>query len=209
MPAPARARLLKVGPLTNLQDARACAAWGADFLSFALERGALHKLSELTLKSILEWLAGPLPVLALGADVEQAAALLAQDWGGSFALELDAPTWPLAPEGVPVAWRVRPDDLVRAPDGLISRLRRAPYVELELPRAIGAALPGVLRQARAAVEPSPLLLRADGLPLDLLDRALAPDAPLIDGLSLGATLASDFTQLDYDVLERLLDRYRG
>lgn len=207
-----RARLLHIGPLTNLQDARASAAWGADYLSFALERGALHKVNALTLKSILEWLAGPLPVLALGADVEQASALLAQDWGGSLALELDAPTWPLAPalpDHAHLAWRVTPDDITRAPDGLMALLRSAAYVQLVVPAGVGAALPGLLRQLRAALGPTPLLLRADGLPQEALDRALDATSPLVDGLSLGPTQAQDFTQLDYDAVERVLERYRG
>lgn len=57
--------LLKVGPLTNLQDARSSAAVGFDMVTFSLERGANRKLSGSMIWSIIQWLSGPEVVLEI------------------------------------------------------------------------------------------------------------------------------------------------
>jgi hypothetical protein len=198
------AQLLKIGPVTNLQDARACAAWGVDYLSFSLERGSLYKVNDALLLSVLEWLAGPLPVISLGDDVEPIGELMARDWGGSIAFEVNAAHWAAVPDDAPVLWTLTPDDLFRAPDALIRRWQSAVAIELHPPQGIGAALPPLLRQLKAAAGFTPVLLRADGLPAELLDHALS----LCDGLSVAPMLPTEFGLLDYDAVEQVLDRYR-
>ena len=51
--------LLKVGPLTNLQDARSSAAVGFDLITFNLERGSMKKLPASLIWNITQWLSGP------------------------------------------------------------------------------------------------------------------------------------------------------
>lgn len=50
---------MKIGPLTNLQDARSSAAVGFDVVTFSLERGSNQKLSGSMIWSIIQWLSGP------------------------------------------------------------------------------------------------------------------------------------------------------
>ena len=56
---------LKIGPLTNLQDARSSAAVGFDLVTFSLERGSNKKLSGSMIWSIIQWLSGPEIVLEI------------------------------------------------------------------------------------------------------------------------------------------------
>ncbi|RMG26246.1 MAG: hypothetical protein D6730_09475 [Bacteroidetes bacterium] len=58
---------LKISNLTNLQDARYCAAMGVDYLSFSLERGSTRKLAPNLIWNIVNWLEGPEVVLELNA----------------------------------------------------------------------------------------------------------------------------------------------
>ena len=57
--------LLKIGPLTNLQDARSSAAVGFNLISFSLERGNMKKLPASLIWNITQWLNGPEIVLDL------------------------------------------------------------------------------------------------------------------------------------------------
>ena len=57
--------LLKIGPLTNLQDARSSAAVGFDLISFSLERGSMKKLPSSLIWNITQWLSGPEIILEL------------------------------------------------------------------------------------------------------------------------------------------------
>lgn len=63
--------LLAVGPLTNLQDARSCAAVGVDYLVFSLERGSMRMLASNLIWSMVSWIAGPQVVLELSVDSMQ------------------------------------------------------------------------------------------------------------------------------------------
>lgn len=60
--------ILKIGPLTNLQDARYSAAVGMSLVSFSLARGDHRKLSEATVWNIAQWLEGPEIVLDLNKE---------------------------------------------------------------------------------------------------------------------------------------------
>jgi len=54
--------------LTNLQDARYCAAAGFDYLGFSLERGSMRKLSVPMIWNIVQWTNGPETALQLNID---------------------------------------------------------------------------------------------------------------------------------------------
>lgn len=63
---------LAIGPLTNLQDARSCAAVGFDFLVFSLARGSHRMIPASSIWSIANWLSGPGLVLELnGASLPE------------------------------------------------------------------------------------------------------------------------------------------
>ncbi|MEL6190644.1 MAG: hypothetical protein AAFR66_01280 [Bacteroidota bacterium] len=63
---------IKVSRISNLQDARYCAAEGVPFLSFSLERGFDRKLSVQTVWNINNWLEGPEIIIELnGVSVEE------------------------------------------------------------------------------------------------------------------------------------------
>ncbi|MFK7969718.1 MAG: hypothetical protein AB8F95_05090 [Bacteroidia bacterium] len=59
---------LKIGPLTNLQDARYGAAVGMSLMSFSLARGDNSKLSGATVWNMSQWLEGPALVLDMNAE---------------------------------------------------------------------------------------------------------------------------------------------
>ncbi|MDX2284367.1 MAG: hypothetical protein NW241_09405 [Bacteroidia bacterium] len=59
--------LLKIGPLTQLQDARSAAAVGFDLISFSLARGDARKLPVSLAWNMAQWLSGPEIVLELNA----------------------------------------------------------------------------------------------------------------------------------------------
>ena len=59
---------LKISNLTNLQDARYCAAVGFDLVSFSLERGNVRKLPAPTVWNIATWLDGPGLALEMNID---------------------------------------------------------------------------------------------------------------------------------------------
>ncbi|MEM6803691.1 MAG: hypothetical protein AAF696_19965 [Bacteroidota bacterium] len=81
---------LKIGPLTQLQDARSSAAVGFDILSFSLERGSMKKLAPNTIWNIVNWLQGPEILLELNKDsleeLEEMNKSFQADWV-SFPLE--------------------------------------------------------------------------------------------------------------------------
>lgn len=59
---------IKINHLINLHDARSCAAWGVEYLSFSLEKGGMRKLSETMVKEIVGWLSGVNLVLDYGTS---------------------------------------------------------------------------------------------------------------------------------------------
>ncbi len=89
MPKP----LLKIGPLTTLQDARSSAAVGFDLLTFSLERGNDKKLSVSLIWNMIQWLSGPAIALEMNRfsleelqDVKQGfdfqyLSMPAKEWG--------------------------------------------------------------------------------------------------------------------------------
>lgn len=59
---------LKIGPLTNLQDARYAAAVSMSYVSFCLARGNDRKLAASTVWNIANWLEGPELILDMNAS---------------------------------------------------------------------------------------------------------------------------------------------
>ncbi|MEO0896016.1 MAG: hypothetical protein AAFY71_06430 [Bacteroidota bacterium] len=57
--------LLKIGPLTNLQDARSSAAVGFNLITFSIERGSMKKLPVNMIWSMIQWLSGTSTVLEI------------------------------------------------------------------------------------------------------------------------------------------------
>lgn len=55
----------KISNLTQLQDARYCAAVGFDFVSFSLERGSFQKLPVSGVWNMVQWLDGPSVILEI------------------------------------------------------------------------------------------------------------------------------------------------
>lgn len=60
--------ILKIGPLTQLQDARYSSAVGFDIISFSLVRGDMSKLSPAMVWNIVQWLDGPKICLDIDAN---------------------------------------------------------------------------------------------------------------------------------------------
>ncbi|MEM6764141.1 MAG: hypothetical protein AAF824_04575 [Bacteroidota bacterium] len=93
---------LKISRITNLQDARYCAAEGVHFLSFSLERGYDQKLSVQTVWNIANWLEGPAYIIELNTfsldelkEVSQSVSVSAislpiEDWAEALWMYTDS-----------------------------------------------------------------------------------------------------------------------
>jgi hypothetical protein len=199
--------VIKINHLTNLQDARYCAAMGTDYVSFCLERGHLRKMGEDTIAEIAEWLAGPTVVLDFGADVE---GLL--DWHARYPddhrllqLDYDAAHHTL-PQGVPLAKLVLrvalPEKGDLADEALLALGTQGALIEL-VPAGRGTALVARLNA---------LLAHSHHLLLNL-DAATGKLLPLLTARPYGIAfrdIASTGTyELDYDKTEALVEAYRG
>lgn len=53
---------VKVSNISNLSDARYCAGMGVQYLGFSMDRNREHYVDQKTLKSIKEWIVGPVIV---------------------------------------------------------------------------------------------------------------------------------------------------
>ncbi len=53
---------VKVGNISNLSDARYCAGMGVQYLGFSIDGDAEHYVDQNTLKTIKEWIVGPIIV---------------------------------------------------------------------------------------------------------------------------------------------------
>ena len=69
--------ILKAGPLSDLQDARYCAAEGIPYLSFSLERGSFRKVAPGFITDVATWISGPVIVADYG--VEDSAELILEE----------------------------------------------------------------------------------------------------------------------------------
>jgi hypothetical protein len=207
--------IIKVNNITNLADARYAAALGVDYLCFAQERGSLYKVPKQTVHEILPWIEGPQSVLAYGHDYEGAHLAVAETQQFNLWQEYD---WrPL--QDIPGGYEV----ISGGRFGLVLRLRQlhgghllvdhhallrdaaqhAQYLEVEpLPTFNTYQVTDLLKTIRALVpQHTPVLLTLDGLAPHLQQAGM----PLAQGFAFGQKLHDDFTQLDYDAFEKLLD----
>lgn len=194
--------LLKLNDLANLQDARAGAAWGADYITFRMERGALLNINEALVREIAPWLSGPIPVLAWGSDVENAQqhrSLLSDLQAIS---EYDA-LIELPPRMGSYGLRLQLTHKLNTAEinRLYTNLPEAAYLDVH------ATDPVLLAELLPELPAYTLLLvNVDGLASEALADVLARHTA--EGISFGQKMDSDFTWLDYDALERLLERVR-
>ncbi len=76
--------LLKIGPISVLQDARYSAAVGFDIITYCLARGDMRKVSAATAWNLVQWLSGPVSALELNAEsweeIAEATALFPVKW---------------------------------------------------------------------------------------------------------------------------------
>lgn len=195
---------LKLHQLTNLQDARAGAAWGAHYLGFSLERGSPYKLSEQAVQEFFEWLAGSFLVIQLGKDLDQLDALSPWLREHRLYVELDA---------AEAARRFESDTLrVPVPFGLscdAHRIRQLPAELLAQAQYLEA-----VRTHQSELNDDYDRLKSylpAGLPLLLFADFMRPEQlatlkPHFDGFSMGQHLPDAFGQLDYDAVEDLLEQ---
>lgn len=207
--------VIKINNITNLADARYAAALGVDYLCFAQERGSMYKVPIQTVQEILPWIEGPQAVLSYGHDYEGAHLAVAETQTHNLWQEYD---WrPL--QDIPGGYEV----ISGGRFGMSIRLRQlhgghlqvdhyaafkqavthAQYLEVQpLPTFNTYQLTDLLRTLRSMLpQHTPLLLTLDEVPSHLHAAGMA----MADGFAFGQKLHHDFTQLDYDAFEKLLD----
>lgn len=205
---------IKVNHLVNLQDARYSAGYFADLLCFALERGSLYKITERDILEMSEWITDVPCVVQFGMDAELFAEQ-AEAWHSKgLLLELDAmaevPASALSQLSTGLRLQLSAATLHHLANGALhERLDEAIYMELLLNPDVMPTKPEQAQDfvggIRRHLQPStPIFLQADGHSL----AALHTFVPVIDGLSFGSKLTNDFTAMDYDAFEALLDTYR-
>lgn len=203
---------LKINNLADLQDARYCAAFGADFMSFALGRGDDCKMPERAVSEIVEWLEGPRFVFNYGADYEAAAAYLESNAGDPDAplaevrFAFDPSAEFLFGDAVLLAVRL-PADIDHAvfESWLCRAHTQAAWVEL-IPEVFDENL--LIMLDNVFSEADNCLLNMDACPDDLLSRLKHVPA----GVSVRKKVEEDLIHLDYDAFERfaeLLEPYRS
>jgi hypothetical protein len=190
----------KIGPLTQLQDARSCAAVGFDLISFSLARGEDRKLPVSMVWSIVNWLSGPEIVLEVNREsleeLEEAArafswryvSLPAADWSAELAGRFPALLLTAKAEEARPEWVAAQ---VSAAQALGCELK----VELQLETASGL-------EAYSEVMVH-LLLRLPSLEAGEGFLRQAPALPW--GLSLGAEAEEYPGQLDYERIDRWVE----
>jgi len=192
---------LKINHLVNLHDARCCAAWGVNFVSFALEKGALHRLPEGMMQEIAGWLSGINVVLEYGADLATAHELPKLET--PTYIQLDAEVLNAQPQiySVPVIRTLHlPAQLpVDFWQWYHTLTQGAAIVEIiaanTIPLKEWTATLSLLCQ-----QPIPTLFNLDYLPLHFfIDNDLRPF-----GFSARESVSLDFANLDYDACENLL-----
>lgn len=196
---------LKINNLADLQDARYCAAFGVDFMSFALGRGDDYKMPERAVSEIVEWLEGPRFVFNYGEDYEAASAYLESNSGDSEAplTEVRFPFDPAAEymlgDAVLLAV-VLPAEIDHAifESWLARAHTQTAWIEL-LPEAFDDNL--LIMLDKVFAETDNCLLNLDACPDDVLSGLKHLPA----GVSARKIVEEDLIHLDYDAFERLAE----
>ena len=204
--------LFKVNNLTNLADARYAAALGVRLVCFAAERGSLYKVPLVTIQEILGWLEGPTPVLSFNSDYE-GYTVVAQEVPALPALSefRYQPTTELPKlQGEQLYGLVLHTEDLQSVDGVsaiqpatAAALLYAAYLEI-VPDRHAHVQPYLLEALSKLMPPeAPLFLNIQQMDTT----TIAQYTPYVNGLAYGRKLEHDFTQLDYDGFEELLERF--
>lgn len=197
--------LLKVGPVTNLQDARYAAALGAHYLSFSLEPGHPYKLGPELVSEMMQWLSGPRMVLECGAEAPAMAPKNPTEvqWG----LE-----WPLAQAatavstGHPFGLRLTLNGRQELTPEHTDALQQAAYLALAADwNSPHRWLPQLKALARQKPQHLPLLLQIDWVEGFAVQEVL----PWVQGLWYTARdSTAGYGALHYTGLEQLIQVLR-
>ncbi|MBX3102476.1 MAG: hypothetical protein KF690_08215 [Bacteroidetes bacterium] len=199
--------VIKINHLTNLQDARYCAAMNLDYVGFCMERGHVRKMAEETIAEIAEWLSGPQVVLDFGADVEGL-----QDWhtrypgdGRLLQMNYDAAAHTL-PAGIPLARLILtvavPEKGGLPDEALLALGSQGALLEL-VPAGRSKAI--ITRLNALFAQSHHLLLNLDATGARLLPELTARPY----GVAFRDIASTGAYELDYDKTEAVIEAFRG
>jgi len=192
--------VLKVNNVTNLADARYCAAMGVAYLTFNMERGSLSKVSEALVLELAPWIAGSQLVIHCGKDETAAEAS-----SHALAESIDV---------VEIEWELRnkisPDQAVaytlhlQSLDNLGTILeelqqRKSHYLELRLSSDLQT---NTHLQKLSAYDLKKIIFHVDNLDQDFLKQIRSK----VYGFALDENVRMDLQQLDYDKFEEWIDK---
>lgn len=101
--------LTKINYITNLQDARSCAAWGINFLSFCFERGSDYKIPENMALDIASWIDGPILTADFGTDFESLQSFFHNHSNLPFAIQFNGRCFEEAKYFLPQEFIINPN----------------------------------------------------------------------------------------------------
>jgi len=191
---------LKIGPLTQLQDARSSAAVGFDLLSFSLERGSMKKLAPATVWNIVNWIQGPKIMLELNAESLDELAetnkmfqphLLSfpiEDWKNKLPKEVEADIYFICPIST------APEEISKTLEEVEATGHQA-YAEVSL---------GEISELGPYQSILPKLF-LHFTQADTLFEYLQSEAPLPYGFALGNEFREDADYLDYEKIDDLIE----
>lgn len=203
---------LKINNLVNLQDARYCAAFGVDFVSFALGRGNPYKLPEKSVSEMVEWLEGPQFVFNFDEDYERCA-----EYRESNAEDPEAPLSEARFVFDPSSEFLLGDDVLlslRLPEDMEFSVFETWLARTHTQTAWLELVPEVFNEDvlimldTAFQETDNCLLNFDSCPDDTLGRLKHLPA----GVSVRKKVEEDLVNLDYDAFEKfaeMLEPYRS
>jgi hypothetical protein len=195
---------LKINHITNLADARYCAALDMAAISLSVGRGSVYKIDRHTAKEITQWLSGPLIVYEFGDDIAGYQDLTAR-YPQSCCQVSVLPTVITPPSAAVVWYSVRLTDeqplkhwLNTAPAILPNY---TPVLELEFmvsPATISTELlAAVCRQFSC-------WYNIDMLNWSAVEQLTGQSDILPEGLAARRAVQKDLLEIDYDKIELLI-----
>ncbi|MEL6251771.1 MAG: hypothetical protein AAFR87_07165 [Bacteroidota bacterium] len=191
---------LKIGPLTQLQDARSSAAVGFDILSFSLERGSMKKMSPAMIWNMVNWIQGPEILLELNAvsleELEEMnksfqanyVQLPLSEWDAAFLSQLASGIYLKAGKGSNL-------EEIKKCLSAIEKAGNEAYVEISLDEI------SEVGEYQAILEKSYLHFRNS----DTLFEYLKQEGPNPLGFALGEEFREDAEYLDYEKIDELIE----